>query len=1169
MKASLLSEPSDNLVSEIVNEYQLGNEVDEPICFSLLPIQWPENGRSNVPKIPVYLKGSVDNGLQKIYRQVVAWRFDIKGTRPKVWVFSKDQVWYKLEKPRRAYEPIVRGVLVTLQCLVYLRKSPNSSDKSLWDHVRANFGHFEIKATKSDLLNHLTLMKMMAKRDEKLSSSQLLCNYLKDLPKLCNSDEKMEKLEFINDYDTDGSSEDDGSDDKDECFDSVCAFCDDGGELLCCEGKCLRSFHATPDAADLDSGCMTLGYTRAFVDEMPSFFCPNCSLKTHQCFACGKLGDSDASNAEVFRCISASCGHYYHPRCAANLLFPENKEQAADLEIKIACGEPFICSAHKCSVCNQVENKNVKELQFAMCRRCPLSYHRKCLPRDISLQDLPEEGIKQRAWDGLIPNRILIYCWRHEIDESLCTPSRDHIKFPDAAKEKVKHILNASHVKPFQKRKYNGSQDKVDNKLAKKVNKDSGNRQVKDQSSNGLGHADYNKSIPPVLRTSVDGHPKGDFVQERVIPSNDVNAGLTEITKNLSSIDSENNFTPIVPLSYEKSSKVENAKIDAKKRIMHLVENAPHMPLKSATTNLMPFDKRITQGKVEGAIEAVRAALRRLENGCSIEDAKAVCGPDVLKLLLRWKTKFGVYLAPFLHGTRYTSYGRHFTHVHILEEIVERLHWYVQSNDMIVDFCCGANDFSLLMKEKLDAKRKRCSFKNYDLLTPKNDFNFEKRDWMKVHPRELPTGHQLIMGLNPPFSHANKFIDKALEFKPKLIILIAPTKTKRLDQKSEKYDLIWEDNVIVSRKSFYFPGSIDSMGEQIDQWNVNAPSLALWSRRDWTPIHKAIAEEQNHLFKNPESTQPNPMTAYPLSPSESSLNRMETSLPSEEQPIANDDIFSDKDMSPPREMGYPGHRLSAGLSGHNSFGTDVAGYPTTDQEKQASSYLPYRRNRQSSHYNEQRPLQPGNDPTASCPVMYYINQPSSSPWHSNKHRTLQPDFEPIASRSNTQHDNEASLFTWVRGVEPMASLPASFDLNEPCSYTRLRRHDVRGGPLNQGPEPICGFPGNFRGNNARFYTLFSGHGSQQPVLERDPRSMVRYPDIYHENQARSNDVRMHRSIEWGYKPMVVWPVADHAWLEEGRHGWQEAQQRRPLDPGNDRTSMPPNHDTNSNGWLVE
>ena len=37
----------------------------------------------------------------------------------------------------------------------------------------------------------------------------------------------------------------------------------------------------------------------------------------------------------------------------------------------------------------------------------------------------------------------------------------------------------------------------------------------------------------------------------------------------------------------------------------------------------------------------------------------------------------------------------------------------------IVDFCCGANDFSILMNKKLEETGKRCLYKNYDLLPTK------------------------------------------------------------------------------------------------------------------------------------------------------------------------------------------------------------------------------------------------------------------------------------------------------------------------------------------------------------------------------------------------------------------------------------------------------------------
>nr|XP_019705232.1 protein ENHANCED DOWNY MILDEW 2 isoform X2 [Elaeis guineensis] len=81
------------------------------------------------------------------------------------------------------------------------------------------------------------------------------------------------------------------------------------------------------------------------------------------------------------------------------------------------------------------ENKEVRELQFAICRRCPKSYHRKCLPREIAFEDT-REGIVQRAWDGLLPNCTLMYCLNHTVMEELTTLVRDHVIFPDAAGNK-------------------------------------------------------------------------------------------------------------------------------------------------------------------------------------------------------------------------------------------------------------------------------------------------------------------------------------------------------------------------------------------------------------------------------------------------------------------------------------------------------------------------------------------------------------------------------------------------------------------------------------------------------------------------------------------------------------------------------------------------------------
>ncbi|KAK1296738.1 hypothetical protein QJS10_CPB15g01531 [Acorus calamus] len=225
------------------------------------------------------------------------------------------------------------------------------------------------------------------------------------------------------------------------------------------------------------------------------------------------------------------------------------------------------------------------------------------------------------------------------------------------------------------------------------------------------------------------------------------------------------------------------------------------------------------------------------------------------------QNKFKVYLAPFLHGLRYTSFGRHFTKKEKLQEIVEKLHWYVCNGDMIVDFCCGANDFSCFMNQKLDETGKKCLFKNFDIIQSKNDFGFVKKDWMTVQRSDLSKCSELIIGLNPPFgvkaALANKFIDKALQFKPKLLILIVPEETERLDKKKRpEYDLIWEDRESLSGKSFYLPGSFDAKDKQMEQWNVNPPVLYLWSHKAWSQRHRTIAEQQGHISRDQKEPYP-------------------------------------------------------------------------------------------------------------------------------------------------------------------------------------------------------------------------------------------------------------------------------------------------------------------------
>lgn len=63
------------------------------------------------------------------------------------------------------------------------------------------------------------------------------------------------------------------------------------------------------------------------------------------------------------------------------MLHPSREFEAKELEGKISSGASFTCPFHKCCVCKQTETEGDPELRFAMCRRCPKSYHKKCLPR--------------------------------------------------------------------------------------------------------------------------------------------------------------------------------------------------------------------------------------------------------------------------------------------------------------------------------------------------------------------------------------------------------------------------------------------------------------------------------------------------------------------------------------------------------------------------------------------------------------------------------------------------------------------------------------------------------------------------------------------------------------------------------------------------------------------
>nr|GEW21153.1 protein enhanced downy mildew 2-like [Tanacetum cinerariifolium] len=717
------------------------------------------------------------------------------------------------------------------------------------------FSNDVIESLESCLADYVPLIRSAMENDKDLAKSKYLNTFLMEIDNTGGRETFHEETKFI--VSDEEEENDDGDDEEDEVlFDSVCAFCDNGGDVLPCEGQCLRSFHPTIDAG-LDTSCESLGFQNAAQYEaIPNFLCDNCKFQKHQCFACGMLGSSDKSSAaEVFPCVSATCGHFYHPDCVAKLLYPSDETLAMKLKSQIAEGESFTCPAHKCHRCEQGEDKDDRDMQFAVCRRCPKSYHRKCLPKGIAFEDSADGTIAQRAWDDLLPKRIMIYCLKHVIIPSIATPGRDHLLFPCITRKRDQDGNKTEFMSERRSKTYGNLEVTETVKIPKVVErphctvtcadtipeKDKSSNMHKKISSFDENISNVRKPAQPSNKILIK-HPVKNMRDQPLISK----AVTKRVAPSPPSVDADMK-TRILKLMKDSTSSFDFEEFirEKKRRCTHETSN-PQTGL----------DKSITMGKVEASVKAVRRALQIVENGGSVKDAKAVCEPIVLNQLNRWKNKLRVFLAPFLVGTRYTSFGRHFTKIDKLREIVDRLHWYVQDGDTIVDFCCGSNDFSVFMKEKLDITGKKCLFRNYDLITPKNTFQFEKKDWFSVPMNALPEGSGLVMGLNPPFgvnaSLANKFIDHALQFEPKLIILIVPPETKRLDRKSSPYDLIWQEKSMLSGKSFYIPGSVDIRDQPIEDWNNIPPPLSLWSRPDWTTEHKAIAKEHGHVKQKRE-----------------------------------------------------------------------------------------------------------------------------------------------------------------------------------------------------------------------------------------------------------------------------------------------------------------------------
>ncbi|KAK2977011.1 hypothetical protein RJ640_013629, partial [Escallonia rubra] len=321
------SDEEGEVLPDCVTDYHFVDEKGQPTSFSILPLQWGNDETPEGSGTQAFLRGTADNGLQQIYKKVIAWKLELSYVLPEIYVLTKENWWIKLQRPRKSFRDTIKTIMITIYCLHLVKKNPEVSRDALWNHMLKAFSSHEVEPSENDLLDHMLLVKQAALRDKDLAKSQshgyflisddrllemynglILPTLVKELHRKTQKRESVlcfvfqenrttKRYDFIVDtydeYSDHGDDECDNS--QDMLFDYVCALCDNGGQLLCCEGRCIRSFHATVDAG-AESFCESLGFTDAQVEAIASFVCKNCQYQQHQCFACGMLGSSNKSS---------------------------------------------------------------------------------------------------------------------------------------------------------------------------------------------------------------------------------------------------------------------------------------------------------------------------------------------------------------------------------------------------------------------------------------------------------------------------------------------------------------------------------------------------------------------------------------------------------------------------------------------------------------------------------------------------------------------------------------------------------------------------------------------------------------------------------------------------------------------------------------------------------
>lgn len=184
----------------------------------------------------------------------------------------------------------------------------------------------------------------------------------------------------------------------------VCAICEEGGELLFCDGPCMRHFHRS----HVSIGAASFHYPglKAPTLARGSWQCPDCNLKQAMCFSCHLVGSFegvDGGAPLIRQCPDPLCIRFFCFSC-----LPPEKES---------------CALHWCDACLRPESPTIAGMVH--CLRCPTAWHFPCLKKKQDTGYCRHREIFEHTWNGC--RRHMFYCHNHTVDPHLGTPLRDHV----------------------------------------------------------------------------------------------------------------------------------------------------------------------------------------------------------------------------------------------------------------------------------------------------------------------------------------------------------------------------------------------------------------------------------------------------------------------------------------------------------------------------------------------------------------------------------------------------------------------------------------------------------------------------------------------------------------------------------------------------------------------